>query len=265
MLSIPNPLAAYRKPIVASVQPFIRIRTEAEAETSIIASKFGGNPYLPPGTEYPTDVEGQPLFLLAQINCSDLPPLHDTPLSDFPTQGILQFYIADDDLYGLDPEQPTTPDYFRVLYHAEVDRKNCMKDFSFLPYFDDMPLDDIYALSFELTEAPVSLQDVRFDHTFDESPYVFFDQFGPDAVEVKGAYGRLSQAGGHKMGGYAHFTQEDPRFEQKEYEKAVLLLQIDSDDEGINWGDRGVANFFILPEDLKNRDFSRVLYNWDTP
>ena len=67
VLSIPNPLAAYRKPIVASVQPFIRIRTEAEAETSIIASKFGGNPYLPPGTEYPTDVEGQPLFLLAQI------------------------------------------------------------------------------------------------------------------------------------------------------------------------------------------------------
>ena len=265
MLSIPNPLAAYRKPIEASVQPFIRIRTEADIETSIVASKFGGNPYLPQGTDYPTDVEGQPLFLLAQINCSDLPPLDGTPLEYFPSRGILQFYIADDDLYGLDPEQPDTPDYFRVVYHAEVDRKNCVKDFSFLPYFDDMPLDDIYALSFELAEAPVSLQDVRFDRTFEESPYVFFDQFGSDAVEVKGAYARLSQAVGHKMGGYAHFTQEDPRFEQKEYENAVLLLQIDSDDDRVNWGDRGVANFFILPEDLKNRDFSRVLYNWDTP
>lgn len=242
------------------MQPFVRIRTHSDADTSIIGSKFGGNPYLPPDVAYPTDVEQQPLYLLAQINCSELPPL-----GDFPPQGILQFYIADDDLYGMDPEQPTNPDYFRVLYHPEIDAKNCQKDFSFLPYFDDMPLDGIYPLSFERSEAPVSLQDVRFDRTFEESPYVFFDQFGADAVEVKGTYARLSQAHGHKIGGYAHFTQEDPRFEQKEYEDAVLLLQIDSDDEGINWGDQGVANFFILPEDLKNRDFSRVLYNWDTP
>jgi uncharacterized protein YwqG len=247
------------------VQPFVRVRIETEAQTSVTSSKLGGNPYLPSGATYPTDVEGQPLFLLAQINCSDLPDLGGTSLSDLPTQGILQFYIADDDLYGLDPEQPNTPDYFQVLYHPEVDAKNCVKDFSFLPYFDDMPLDGVYALSFARAEAPVSLQDVRFDQTFNESPYVFFDQFGPDAVEVKGAYARLSQAGGHKMGGYAHFTQEDPRFEQKEYEGAVLLLQIDSDDDRVNWGDRGVANFFILPEHLKNQDFSRVLYNWDTP
>ena len=265
MLSIPNTLASYRKSIEDSVQPFIRIRTDSEADTTIVSSKFGGNPYLPIGSDYPTDAEGQPLFLLAQINCSDLPSLEDTLLSDFPTQGILQFFIADDDLYGMDPEQPTSPDYFRVVYHAEVDSKNCVRDFDFLPYFEDMPLDDVYALRFERQEAPVSLHDVNFDRTFEESPYVFFDQFGADAVEVKGEYGRLSQAQGHKMGGYAHFTQEDPRFEQKEYESAVLLLQIDSDDESINWGDGGVANFFILPEDLKNRDFSRVLYNWDTP
>ena len=260
MLSLPNPLASYRKSIEDSVQPFIRIRTESEADTSITNSKFGGNPYLPPGTEYPTDVEGQPLFLLAQINCRDLPAL-----GDFPQEGILQFYVADDDLYGLDPEQPSAPDYFRVLYHSEVNARECIKDFSFLPYFDDMPLDGICALNFTLDQAPVSLQDVRFDQTFGESPYVFFDQFGPDAVEVKGSYARLSQAVGHKMGGYAHFTQEDPRFEQKDYEQAVLLLQIDSDDESVNWGDRGVANFFILPEDLRDRDFSRVLYHWDTP
>ena len=31
----------------------------------------------------------------------------------------------------------------------------------------------------------------------------------------------------------------------------------------IMWGDVGVANFFIRPEDLKNKDFSKVLYNWD--
>ncbi len=31
----------------------------------------------------------------------------------------------------------------------------------------------------------------------------------------------------------------------------------------IMWGDMGVAGFFINYEDLKRKDFSKVLYNWD--
>ncbi|MBQ9182646.1 MAG: DUF1963 domain-containing protein, partial [Neisseriaceae bacterium] len=41
---------------------------------------------------------------------------------------------------------------------------------------------------------------------------------------------------------------------------SVLLLQIESD-EGIMWGDCGVGNFFIRPDDLRKRDFSKVLFN----
>ncbi|MDN5490601.1 MAG: DUF1963 domain-containing protein, partial [Acinetobacter sp.] len=35
--------------------------------------------------------------------------------------------------------------------------------------------------------------------------------------------------------------------------------------EGIEimWGDSGVGNFFIHPDDLEKRDFSKVVYNWD--
>ena len=29
------------------------------------------------------------------------------------------------------------------------------------------------------------------------------------------------------------------------------------------WGDGGVANFFITEDDLKNREFNHVNYNWD--
>jgi uncharacterized protein YwqG len=29
------------------------------------------------------------------------------------------------------------------------------------------------------------------------------------------------------------------------------------------FGDVGVANFFITEEDLKKKDFSKVIYNWD--
>jgi len=43
-----------------------------------------------------------------------------------------------------------------------------------------------------------------------------------------------------------------------------LLLQLDSDDSiDLMWGDSGVGNFFIKDEDLKNLNFSNVLYNWD--
>ena len=69
--------------------------------------------------------------------------------------------------------------------------------------------------------------------------------------------------GGHKIGGYAYFTQSDPRDEKAEYLDMILLLQIDSQDNAILWGDVGVGNFFIHPDDLKRKDFSKVLYNWD--
>ena len=42
----------------------------------------------------------------------------------------------------------------------------------------------------------------------------------------------------------------------------TLLLQIDSEDD-IMWGDSGIANFFISEEDLKNKNFEDMLYNWD--
>ena len=68
---------------------------------------------------------------------------------------------------------------------------------------------------------------------------------------------------GHKLLGYPAFTQSDPREYHKKYGKYdTLLLQIDTDD-GIMWGDSGVANFFINKDDLKNMNFSSVLYNWD--
>ena len=67
---------------------------------------------------------------------------------------------------------------------------------------------------------------------------------------------------GHKIGGYAYFTQSDPRDNTNAFKDYILLFQLDSDDD-IMWGDVGVANFFIHPDDLAKKNFSRVLYNWD--
>lgn len=67
---------------------------------------------------------------------------------------------------------------------------------------------------------------------------------------------------GHKIGGYAYFTQSDPREHDDKLKNDVLLLQIDTDEE-IMFGDSGVANFFINKEDLINKNFEKAYFNWD--
>ena len=87
---------------------------------------------------------------------------------------------------------------------------------------------------------------------------------------------------GHKIGGCPIFIQGDPFWEYHEgidfndpaaysdWQKYILLLQLDSDiNENdrytgkLMWGDSGVANFFITPEDLAKRDFSRTTFMFD--
>ena len=76
-------------------------------------------------------------------------------------------------------------------------------------------------------------------------------------------------AEGHRIGGYPFFTQDDPRAYLPHLQQhTILLLQLDSDSgngdaDKVLWGDYGVGNFFITPEDLQRRDFSRVLFTWD--
>ena len=115
-----------------------------------------------------------------------------------------------------------------------------------------------YKILFELKKEAVPLTDHNIHDYIGED---FFNQFGQGQWAIMSAYSKAVSAGGHKIGGYAFFTQEDPRYEMGEYE---LLFQLDSD-QNINcqWGDMGVANFFIKKEDLIKKDFSEVLFNWD--
>ena len=76
----------------------------------------------------------------------------------------------------------------------------------------------------------------------------------------------LGENGLNNVLGYPYFTQSDPRNDNY-YD--TVLLQLDSisdeDEDILLWGDVGIGNFFINWEDLKRRDFSKVLYNWDCP
>jgi uncharacterized protein YwqG len=266
-LVLPSELEPYRKALQASVRPFVRI-TGRLGPTKPWESKFGGKPYLPRGQKVPVDTKGRPMRLLAQVNFSEVP---DVGL--FPRSGILEFFLSSpsefsnsDDLYGADFHRPTVQRNFRILYFPSVvqDHSRLAQDIPAAGAGTDLfPLEREARLSFSVELAPVSLSDHRAAAVLPPGGWSFFDRFGARADEVGRAYDERFPGNGHKMGGYAFFTQEDPRT-GKHAGYDVLLLQIDTDDAlGIMWGDGGVANFFIREKDLRAASFTDVLYNWD--
>ncbi len=257
-LSLPLELAPYREKFLSTVQPFIKIIPQEAGPTKPWQSKIGGEPYLPKDMDFPRGTEKEALFFLAQFNFSELPPL-----PGFPETGILQFFINDDSLWGLNTEAPTVQANFRVVYFPEIteDLTLLHTDFSKLNWdYDGLPIEPgiSYPLKFELRQEAVPLSDYRFIENLGED---FFEKFGEGQWDIIDAYTKMVNPSGHKIGGYAYFTQQDPRYDHGPME---LLFQLDND-PAINcrWGDMGVGNFFIKKEDLERRDFSGVLFHWD--
>ncbi|MEG5161063.1 YwqG family protein [Microcoleus sp. AT3-A2] len=261
-------LEKYRDSIEATIKPYIEIKTQKNDDVNWWQSKFGGFPYLPKGFEYPKTCDGKYLFLLAQLNFDEIPPL-----DGFPDRGILQFYIADDDLYGLNldnsanADNHTIEDQFKIIYFPQPDFKveNIITNYDFLPQPESFPVNGCCGLQFTKKYAPISTSDYQFTQILgSEIEELFMNS------EIEDEYREISHSFGHKIGGYPYFTQDDARkysntSEQKQ-KLDILLFQMDSDANetvDIMWGDSGVGNFFIDESALRELDFSKVLYNWD--
>jgi uncharacterized protein YwqG len=241
--------------------PSITIKASPAENIALQKSKFGHYPLMPAGFNYPVDEQGKFMFPLAQINFKEIPLF-----AGYPTSGYLLFFIsAFDDVYGLDFDNNQSQKNFRVLFFEEEDVVDHKTDFSFLDEVMKSDMPPVYkphSLTFETKEEFIGLGDVRYEESPDFNIDLITDQY-PDLTDklVDEVYNEFS-VNGHKIGGYAYFTQHDPRLNNSQTSDYLLLLQIDSDDE-IMWGDVGVANFFIHPEALAKKDFSNVLYNWD--
>ena len=118
----------------------IRIKLSLADELAVTDSKVGGMPYIPKGGALPRSAEGKPLFMLAQINCEQLP---ENNL--YPKKGLLQFWIAatDDYLYGIDFDNPCSNDNKRVLYYPTIGEALPAEDFAEHYSFEDcyLPFD----------------------------------------------------------------------------------------------------------------------------
>lgn len=255
----------------------INIKTHVDENLTIFNSKFGGIPYLPKDFEVPCDSSNHEQFaLLAQINCAELP---ENNL--YPKVGILQFWIGRDDLMGLE-------DDYKVVYFENIDNTITKEEVltkykpldpnNYDQYTPFDPTNAEFGLTFEKGISTITTADYRFENIIisaihelypDEEVARLYSDLDEDVHEylytsVKGLK--------HAIGGYPNFTQYDPRsYNSEEGEQSpydIMLLQVESEwkkdnDVEIIWGDCGVGNFFISEENLKNRNFEDVLYNWD--
>lgn len=227
-----------------NTKPCMKI-TLTDTKPSIFESKIGGTGYIPHDKDFPTDSNGNQLRLLAQIECDKI------QLDGFMKTGLLQFWVMNDDVAGMEWDDQTKQDGFRVIYYPEIDMtvtKDEIESKFVKNEFDD---DDMLPV---LRECGMSFEK-------SEDSYIDYDEIEDDDEES------WEINSSHKVGGYPYFTQSDPRDEKQLEYYDFLLFQLDTDyidgEDVVMWGDAGVGNFFINSEKLKNQDFSDVLYNWD--
>lgn len=256
----------------------------ADAPLPVTASKFGGVPYLPVGAEIPRHASGELLSLLAQINCAELPKNNI-----YPPKGIVQFWISGTDgMMGLDWDNPISQVGSRVIYYPTLGQART-----------DIPETPIdwhengwpwgvageegnyeYALSFkDVSGAPWQFYapegDQRFidrwNDTYPEwqlTELWDLDNLGDNDAAIVDTL--LDEAGKaaeefHQLGGKPIFVQNDPREEHRalrDYTVNLLTVVSTTGPDEIMWGDMGTANWLITPEQLAERDFSKVLYEW---
>ena len=258
-----------------TLTPAYKLAFDTESAPTIFDSKVGGLPYWDPAKTYPTDSKGNKMYLLAQINFDQ-----DKAASPLPQGGMLQFFVGDDDLYGLDFDHPTKQKDWRIVYHEKIDTSVTAEEVEAMGIPVPPDNEEVFSPVFRSCVFRLVKQDTWIgphnwesfgtlakeiaSDMFRESDFEYApDVFGEEQFQI--IQDELWGTACSQLLGYPFFTQEDVREEGSRYD--TLLFQLDSetvDEEEITmWGDCGVGNFFINAEDLKRLDFSNVLYNWD--
>ena len=251
-------------------RPMIHFQINKTRQAGLFDCKIKGAYYIPPEDSVPVNKRtGKELYLLVQINFEQLPL---TP--DLPQTGLLQIFIAgDDDIYGLDLDDPTKQEGWCIRYLKEIPDEEsvsddtvhdpCWNDTTCLPFTTQ----EVYRLEPVQKQAVITYCDYRTDSLLEEICRELYQEEITDIYdlpeECSDVLVDLLVSDAVQMLGYPMFTQEDPHQNMKNpnhYD--TLLFQLDVI-EDIMWGDSGVANFFINSEDLRRGNFQDVWYNWD--
>lgn len=245
-------LDAYKEPILARIQPALRIQTKRNDQLPIGCSKFGGKPDLPPDFTYPL-YEGIPLIFLAQYRLADFAPF--PAARELPEKGMLYFFHHEEHdgepfPLGLENER----NGWRVIYwegDPSLLRPYEIKEIKHYPQteigFKEIYTGDLIQLGFDIEK--------------EEGVNHLADGFG-DLMEI------CEIDLGHQLLG-TPIPQQGPvieelhkfDFPELKGKEMVLLLQLDCDNRlEMSWGDCGTLYFLIPLEDLRKRNFAETVY-----
>lgn len=215
-----------------------------------LSSKLAGAYPNPKDMPIVTNADGDKLTLLVQINGSELP-------IDVLKDGILQIFInANDDLYGLDFDNPCKQNNFQVRYLTLSE----LQDYDLIEVTSNLyeVVPQERKIEAYLTKQAMTTCDYRYNSIIKECGKITFEELSLDNQERLNEDNDISNI---QMLGYPYFNRYDCRLEKYE-DYDTLLFQLDSFKD-ISWGDMGVGNFFIKASDLADLDFTNVLFNWD--
>lgn len=214
--------------------------------------------------EIPTS-KGKQLRFMAQINCKEL-----KSLPDYPHTGLLQFWVHGDSEILDGP--------VKVIYIEKPNKNNIANvslDEALYSYDDpgDFPRIDIkgYNHSDNLLFKSTTKETIGPNITDLEVLYKIFSEEYKKLTGKKADISalddyiwdddRLQPSWGNRVGGYPSSTQETSSKRTKSWN--TMLLQLESIDREVYWGDFGIAAFYISHDDLIKRDFSKVGFDWD--
>ena len=277
-------------------QQAIRLIAQRSDRITATSSKFGGLPYLPKNFAYPTDKKGNPLKLLAQLNFAELPLL-----ADFPTSGILQFFVLPTDVIGLadwDGELTKTGDVCQVFYHKEIlPHSEIMTDFPKIEWIDEedeeiFPFQGEVLVTGEFTDIFINNTTIEFRELFKEFclKYGIFSHFeshfwrwkdwrnwyekkptlsqeeqeksDEKFREIHNAMEIFACDNGHLIGGYPNFVSQEHEKLAKLAKYNTLLFQISSSDLSIKPADEIEDNVYVIGNFfIKSADLQKLKFD----
>ena len=243
-------MESMRAPIMACLPQIGTPSTRADE------SRLGGWPGWPDGEALPVGPEGRPMLFLCQVNFAEMPPF-----DPFPREGLMQIFVASDELYGCGfPSRNRTG--FTVVYHADTGGLATVDPYAGRPpeltVFDGDLHSSGRPLAFEPREMVPTPEHYLIAAEFDviweqhkDADYGRFDnyyraQYGPDIY----------------LGGYPRFTQYDIRSPEQFADFDQVIMQFGAPRD-MMWGDMGEACFLMRREDLQDRAFEKAIYSWD--
>lgn len=226
-----------------------------DGDVGILDDKLGGKPYLPVGEEYPKDNSGEYMPLLLQVN------LKNIDLKGYPKKGILEIFTDKDVNWPCE----YVIKYFEegLEYQTElpeIDTKNYILNTSVKIELEKtiahMPIGD-YRFNDVLCSTANELFGCSYTDYFDLEE--FFDN--PDWFDT--FYGEIENPS-IVIGGYADFTQTDPRdYELEDKDECLFKLDSNYDYDVFCIGDSGILFALISQEEIEECKFEEAVVDWD--